>query len=203
MCWAYESEGWRGDSIILGNYGTDHWSLLVTTAQHTMQSGDGGAHGESEARQGEGAHFPLKASRLNFQVGLGSGSQNLGSETAFGFLFLKALEVRHLGDQALSWQQPQSNCETQMPRRTRSATRNSRGMGTPAPCPTGGNNLCSGLLPPQAVRSMTSPLCRCLHRGLHCSPARSRSSRESQERGTLGRDLGIRTREGMGGKGVM
>lgn len=78
--------------------------------------------------------------------------QCLGNETAFGFLFLKALEVRHLGDwaEALSWQQPQSNCKTQMPLRTHwaicpTADGNSRGMGTPALCPTRANSLCSGL----------------------------------------------------------
>lgn len=38
---------------IMGNYSTDSWPLMVTTAQHMTQSGDNGAHRTSEARQGE------------------------------------------------------------------------------------------------------------------------------------------------------
>lgn len=40
-------------SIITGNYSTDSWPLLATTAQHMTQSGDDGVHRASGARQGE------------------------------------------------------------------------------------------------------------------------------------------------------
>jgi hypothetical protein len=46
-------EGWGGNLHRHGNYSTDSWPLLVTTAQHMTQSGGDGAHRASEAKQEE------------------------------------------------------------------------------------------------------------------------------------------------------
>lgn len=53
QCVGLTSQEGEVTSIILGNYSTDSWPLLATIAQHMIQSGDDGARGASEARQGE------------------------------------------------------------------------------------------------------------------------------------------------------